>query len=193
MSIGNIIKATFAGVGIGGLIGAAFIEDGIGQFASETFEDLGQVVEQLSEAYSNEPNGASSLTSVLIKIQKEAPEFAADIRDALPNAREATDLDAFVKDLPDIPDIPDDIRANVLEPKDIESYEHFKDNYKTIMGAWADAARTSSDVLSDMSDNIGKGALVGGGLFASGAALKDVPSWTEKVAHSVDTRVHGKG
>ena len=201
MSFGNIVKTTLAGVGVGGIVGAAFIDEGISEFLVESVDTLAEASDNIQELYEGTEANPKDLFSAISKVQAEAPaEFVEKINDALPNLRELGDVDAFLAKQPNgLPNI-SELDSNIIEQIDLTpeqrlSYDFFQDNNnrKDVLRAYSGVTDALTDITTNMSDDIGKGALVGGGLFAAGAALQDAPSWAEKFAHSVDTRVHGKG
>jgi hypothetical protein len=190
MSIGNIVKSAFVGVGIGGVIGAAIgIDDGVIEAAKDTLELIAESSQDLGEIYENAPDDASNLFSVRNKIGDIYPDFQSKIDAAiLPQGKEWVNANTYMQSVPDaLPALTEDVITNAnLTPNDVAGYNYASDNIKDV----ANIVQDNIDQVAVVNENLGKelglGAAVGGGLFGAGAAVKDVPQWTEKVAHSIN-------
>ena len=97
--------------------------------------------------------------------------------------------------MPDrLPPLTENIISNAnLTPADVAGYEYASDNTKQVANIVQENMIQIGKVGEGLKDELVKGSAIGGGLFGAGAALKDVPQWTEKVAHSINGSAKSKG
>jgi gas vesicle protein len=197
MSIGNIVKSSFVGIALGGVIGSVIgVDDSVGEALRDTGELISESANELTEMYEQAPEGATQLFKVKEKINIVYPDLADKIeQDVLPQGAEWLNISKFAETVPDkLPSLTEDVIANAnLTPADVAGYTYASDNIKQVANIIQDNMGQVGEVVKGVEDEVLAGAAVGGGIFGIGSAVKDVPQWTEKVAQSIGGGAKSKG